>query len=872
MTTARRQFRTRKTTANRRGARDRCWCKFTGEALRTIAFPLGGIGTGTISLGGYGQLCDWEIFNRPGKGEFVPYSFFAIRVKPQGAPPVARVLEARRPGPYTSGWSGLSPDQVHGLPRFARAEFAALYPFARVDLSDPTLPVRVRLEAFNPFIPLNERDSSLPVAILRYRVTNRTDRRLAVSVAGSLLNVVGYEGREPIQGRRHPSLGLNRNRFVRQAPLAGLKMTSRKPSPDAPGFGSLALATTHKGRLSYLTHWGRGEHWDDCQRFWDDFVRAGRVQADEQGESCHGEGEHGSLVVSSVLQPRGSEVFTFLLGWHFPNRAYDRNPVGTRQHFRLRNWYADQFRDAWAAVLYTARNLDELERTSRLYASTWAESTLPAPLIDAVTSQVSILRSQTCFRTHDGRFFGYEGCRDQSGCCPMNCTHVWNYAQAAAFLFPSLERTMRDTDFGFNTGPDGNMAFRTLLPLSKRRWQFKPAADGQMGTILRLYREWQLSGDRVFLERHWPAARRALEFAWQAGSWDADVDGVMEGEQHNTYDIEFHGPNTMTGTLYLGALKAAAIMARELNDERAARKYEALAEQGGRKLDRLLFNGRWYVQKGVDTRTTPYQFGRGCLSDQLIGQWLCEVVGLGYVLPAAHVRKALRSIFEHNWKPDLSEHASVQRVYALNDEAGLLLCTWPEGGRPPLPFIYADEVWTGIEYQVAAHLIYEGFVDQGLTIVRGVRNRYDGAKRNPFDELECGHHYARALASWSLLLAASGYRYSAPRRMIGFAPRISPRRFACFFSTGTGWGLFRQAVIGRRHTVELDLRYGTAALDTVLLRWAGRGKPPAKPTCTARVGRRMLPVRLTARRGEFRVQWDATVTLHAGQRLRIHIE
>ena len=777
-----------------------------GQALPMVAFPLGGIGTGTVSLGGFGQLQDWEIFNRPGKGELVPLSFFAIWMKPKGGRPIARILEGRRLPPYQRSWQGVSAFELWGLPRFRHSTFAGQYPFARVDLSDPRLPATVQLEAFNPFIPQNEIDSSLPVAILRYTVTNRTRQPLAVSVAGCLTNVVGYEGREPFVGRKHPSLGRNRNELVREKSLIGLRMTSAKPGPSAPGFGSMALATTHRGRLSHLTHWLRGEHWDDMHAFWDDFTDDGVVRGDARGVSAEGEAEHGSLVPSAVIAPGRSQAFTFMIAWHFPNRAYDRNPVNWPQKFRLRNWHTDRFADAWSVVRYVAENLERLEDRTRAYTDTLSASTLPGVVLDAAGSQASILRTNTVYRTDDGKLYGYEGTRDQSGSCPLNCTHVWNYEQTLAYLFPSLERTMRDTDFSWNTKPDGYMAFRTLLPLGRQLWEFKPAADGQMGCILKLYREWQMSGDRQFLADLWPQARRALGFAWKPGGWDADRDGVMEGEQHNTYDIEFFGANTMMGTLYLGALKAAAIMAREVGESKPADQYEALARKGSAKLDRMCFNGRWYEQRGVDVRKTKYQFGRGCLSDQLLGQWFCEIVGLGDVLPRRHVRRALQSIFAYNFRADLSDTHSVQRTYALNDEAGLLLCTWPDGGRPPLPFIYADEVWTGIEYHVAAHLICHGLVDQGLTIVKAARDRYDGAKRNPWNEIECGHHYARAMASWSLIPALSGYAYSAPRQMIGFAPRVTPTDFASFFSTGDGWGLFRQTFRAGRQTAELELR------------------------------------------------------------------
>ncbi|MEM2885694.1 MAG: GH116 family glycosyl hydrolase, partial [Thermoproteota archaeon] len=376
-------------------------------------------------------------------------------------------------------------------------------------------------------------------------------------------------------------------------------------------------------------------------------------------------------------------------------------------------------------------------------------SSLPGTVLDAVSSQMSIVRTNTCFRAENGDFFGFEGCGPSIGCCPMNCTHVWNYEQALAYLFPSLERTMRRVDFLVNTEPDGKMAFRTRVPTSAYvPWDFHPAADGQMGCILKLYREWLLCGDRGFLEELWPHAKRALEYAWT--SWDADRDGVMEGVQHNTYDIEFHGPNTMTGTLYLGALLAASKIAEELGDGVSARNYLDVYSKGREKVERELWNGEYYVQKCVGKE--KFQYGSGCLSDQLLGQWFAKVVGLGYLLRKERVRKALGSIFRYNWKGDLLDHVNCQRVYAINEEAGLLVCTWPKGGRPKSPLVYADEVWTGIEYQVASHMIYEGMVEEALTMVKAARDRYDGEKRNPWNEVECGDHYARAMSSWALLL------------------------------------------------------------------------------------------------------------------------
>jgi hypothetical protein len=163
------------------------------------------------------------------------------------------------------------------------------------------------------------------------------------------------------------------------------------------------------------------------------------------------------------------------------------------------------------------------------------------------------------------------------------------------------------------------------------------------------------------------------------------------------------------------------------------------------------------------------------------------VVDLGKMLPHEHIRSALGSIFRYNFRENFDDFPNTQRIYALNDEAGLLLCSWPKGKRPAIPFPYSDEVWTGIEYQVAAHLIYEGRIDEGLTMVSAVRDRHSGANRNPWNEVECGNHYARSLASWAILLALGGQHYRAHSGELDFAP-AAPGPFRGFFSTGSAWG------------------------------------------------------------------------------------
>ncbi len=843
---------------------------FEGDSLKEIAFPLGGIGTGTVSLGGRGNLRDWEIFNRPGKGVNLPFTFFALHFEDETGRSAVRVLEGPLTPPYT-GRDGIKRTEVPGLPRMESARFFGEYPFARIEMTDGGLPLGVTLEAFNPFIPLDPEASGIPAAVIRFRIRNLSSKTVRITVAGSIMNPVGFDGEGEIGGLENDKFGQNLN-AVRKAPsLSGLVMTSTRPDAKSSGFGTLALATP-LADITYVSHWERGDWWDDLQIFWDDFSKDGRLKdLDDGSPSPDKRSDVGSLGVSASLGPFEETSIPFILAWHFPNYKDYFDVVPKQRGGMFRNQYAARFADAWAAAEHLVRNLPDLERRSRLFHEALFSSTLPPYVLDAVSSQMSIIRTTTCLWLDGQGFFGFEGCNDKAGCCPLNCAHVWNYEQSLAFLFPSLERSMRETDFLSQVKPDGGMMFRTSLPLkSGVLWDFKPAADGQLGRIISLYRDWQLSGDNSFLKRLWPDAKRALEYAWT--SWDADRDGLMEGEQHNTYDIEFYGPNSMMGGFYLGALLAGSRMAAAMGDPGSAARYLEVFEKGKKRYDDLLWNGEYYVQKYDRVMEKKYQYGEGCLSDQLLGQWVSMVAGLGRFLPEDRLKSTLGSIFRYNFLTDFRDFSNVQRTYALNDEKGLLLCSWPKGGRPPLPFVYSDEVWTGIEYQVASHLLYEGMLEEGLSIVKGVRDRYDGRRRNPWDEVECGHHYARAMSSWGLLLALSGYSYSGVDMTIGFEPKLYPEDFRTLWTTGSGWGSYSQELAAENNlTLTLSAASGELRLKefSFLLPPAVREKALAGVEGT--LGTAKFTPETVRNQGRVAVRWDKPVVIRPGDDLKIEI-
>lgn len=496
-------------------------------------------------------------------------------------------------------------------------------------------------------------------------------------------------------------------------------------------------------------------------------------------------------------------------------------------------WYATQFDSIQVLADFWKTNHAELRRRSALFRDTFYDTTLPPAVVEAVAANLTILKSPTVLRQHDGRLWCYEGCTDTGGCCSGSCTHVWNYAQAICHLFPSLARGMRQTEFFESQDKTGRQAFRGNLPIAPGGGSFD-AADGQLGGIMKAHREWRASGDQKWLRAFWPRVKRSLDYMVE--KYDPRHTGLLEEDHHNTYDINYFGPDGHCGSFYLGALAAAVKMGQAAGDDVSL--YEELLEKGKKRMVAELYNGEYFIQivqkEGLDSNFRPinpddqsaayrqvaeivnlqgpkYQYGTGCLSDGVLGLWMADVCGIDdEIIDREKARSHLLAIHKYNLKHDLSAHANPQRpTFAMGDDGGLLLCSWPRGGKPLLPFVYSDEVWTGIEYQVASHLMLLGCVEEGLDVVRTCRLRYDGVRRNPFNEYECGHWYARALSSYGLVQGLTGVRYDAVDKTLHVDSQIGD--FRSFLCTNTGFG----TVELKNGKVSVDVKSGKIPIDKV---------------------------------------------------------
>jgi uncharacterized protein (DUF608 family) len=795
---------------------------YTGRKTKEISFPLGGIGTGSIGLGGNGSLIDWEILNRPNKRSINAFSHISIKAERNGQVMDARVLQGDLQPPYMgqsrrgagshSGY-GFGPDipTMAGLPHFRNVEFQGQFPIAVLRFSEPGFPGHVSMTAYNPFIPLNDRDSSIPGAFFEVELENTWGEELLYTVCLSTGN--------PSDDKQ------TLNSYERCRKEAGgtvhlLKLSSRLSDPGHPGHGDLCMATD-AADISYQQYWYRGEWLDTLEMFWRDFGEPGklanRVYTDHSS-SDKVRKDMASLAAHVAVGPGGKRKVRFVICWSFPNVHNFWNPEQEGTTF-WNNYYNTLFSDSTASAKYA------LEHWQRLYGETLAfknalfESTLPEVVKEAVSANLSVLKTPTTLRLADGSFYGFEGCLEDEGSCEGSCTHVWNYAYALPFLFPRLERSMRDLDYRYNQRWDGKMSFRLMLPPGREASQFRACADGQFGGVIKMYRDWKISGDTEWLRTHWEAIKQSIAFAWAKTNedrWDPEQTGVLTGRLHHTLDMELFGPSSWLNGFYLGALQAGARMARHLGETDTAELYERLFRSGKAWTDGHLFNGEFYghridlSDKSIlltfgeeavrrywheERHEIKYQIGQGCAIDQVVAQWHANLCGLGELFDREQTITALKALYRFNYKPSLRNEANTWRLFALNDEAGMVICSWPEGAyKPYVPVPYATEMMTGMEYQAASHMIQEGLVEEGVSIVQSIRDRYDGEKRNPWNEMECGSNYARSMASYSLLNAFGGFQFDAVRGMIGFHPvRLSEGRFQTFWSLGSGWGTFEMS-------------------------------------------------------------------------------
>jgi len=794
-----------------------------------IGMPIGGLGTGQVYLSGDGELWYWNLTAQKRK-----------KNNPKGPgfmqPDVAKGL----PG---QGFALQVGGKIHPLNSegFGEVTFTNHYPMAQVDYSDKGCPVKVQLEAYSPFVPLDRDASSYPVIVMRYTVTNRSSETQEIALAGWIQNF--WRGKT----------GAKVSTYQELENIATVECSGGTPNSNGVALGILGDEAPELMSVQKAKPGAEG-------------VFEGGAGAQ------NGKADAASIGRKFSLKAGESRTVSFVVSWRIPvvnyGTGFGKKTSPGRYH------YATQWPSAAKAAAQLSGSEDKLYGMTKRWVDAWYDSTLPYWFLERAFIPINCMQTQTVQRVipkgaKEDIYNMEEGVR----CCPGNCTHVWNYAQGLARIFPEIERECRDRieyGLGFDKS-NGEISFRYNVPGKRDR---NDALDGTCGTIIRVLRESQMTTDLSFLESIWDRVKLSMDGVIK--HWDPDEDGVLSGAQHNTLDEPWHGKVHWLINVYHAALKAAATMARQMKQPAVAERYDKIVAKGAPIMVKELWNEEfgYYIHIPPDDEARMHGSTNGCHIDQVLGDsWLYEV-GLDPVLPRDKTRKALQALWKYNFTPDVGAFRKIMkngRYYAAAGDAGLVMCSFPHGKIEPKSGNknyagYLNECMTGFEWQVAAHMIREGMVEEGLAIGRAIYDRYSADRRNPYNEVECSDHYSRAMASYGAYLAVCGYRYDGPTGKLGFGPKLNPEEFRAAFTTAEGWGRFTQKVEAGKLSARIELQYGELkltefALDTV-------DGVDAK-SATVSIDGNPIPATLEVEAGRYVLRFESQVSLKSDQELTV---
>ncbi|MDP2339124.1 MAG: GH116 family glycosyl-hydrolase [Bacteroidota bacterium] len=774
---------------------------YSGNYLTGIDFPIGPIGGSVIRMNGKAERNWWHIFNnyeeRPGSG-VVPNSFFAIRTS-AGRSNIVRALQTSPIGLF-SAMSGLS--------------FQGEYPFGWYNFSDKSLPVNVKMEAYNPLIPMDLKNSSIPCAIFRITVKNTSHTNIKVSLLSSQQNAVGFNGYGTIEGideRNFSGYGNNSNCIVSDSTSTSLKMK---------GVGGSMQLTSYETAMSYSASW------NTLETLYNDFLNDGVITGSTNASSpSKGTTIDGVLSKTFTLRPDQERIVTFVLSWYFPDGTFGLKSIPQWYFPNGGEYYQNWWTDANDVDCYVKSNFNLLDSITRLYHNTMYSSNIPRYILDRITSNISVLKSPTAFWTKNGYFGLWESTSSKEGWFG-NCKHVYHYAQGHARLFPELGRILRRQDLNTQLG-------NGLLP--SRDGQALNAMDGHFGTILGIYREHLLTNENNWLSSVWERTKKAMDYA--ISTYDSNQDGMLSDvSYHNTLDCNVSGTSPWIGSLYLAALKASELMANIMGDSVSKKRYYNIFSKGVLNQDsQLWYDSLGYYKEKPANLANTLIMGDAVSIDMLLGQWWANQLDIGQIYPRDRTTTSLLKIYNTNRYTDSgSGYAPSFRDFLGTGDTGWEMFKFP-GFIPSNVILYYDEVMSGFEYAAAATMLQYGMLTEGLTMINEISKRYDGRFRakgevhmaenstvfgcgSPFGEDECGDFYGRALSSWSVLLALQGFVYDGPNQTIGFKPTWRPDDHASFFSAAEGWGLYTQTRKSSNQLSKIDVKYGNIKIKKILLK------------------------------------------------------
>jgi len=772
--------------------------------LKYVGMPVGGLHAGTVYAGGDGRLWLWQIYNKTCEGSHEGIepktitwndgtSDRTIRSRDGSAyidPAIADNLRVLEQGfAVKVVIKGKTFVKELNEAEWGEIIFKPAYPLATVEYKSKGFPVAVHLKLYSPFIPLDAENSALPATILRLTVNNTTDSHIHVSILGWMEN-----GANKLSGKDDTGRRINTASAMGKA--TGIFSSFNTDNDE------LKRAGDH-GTMCFMLHTANGHALADitpwpvtAQHFDLPVMASASVAAPEKLV--------GGICIKQDLAPGKSVTADYSICWHLnnPHAQLEKLVKDAGAGY----YYGSRFKDAREVSQYLEANFERLSNETELWSATWNDSTLPAWFLERTFINIGTLATANTYRFADGRFWSWEGV----GACPGTCTHVWQYAQAMARIFPSLERDTRQrVDLGVGFKED------TGAILFRGEDETHPAIDGQAGTILRFYREHQMSPDNTFLQTNWPKIKKAVQFMLDQ---DKNGDGMTDTPMENTLDAVWEGEIAWIVGLCVAAASAAHAMALEMNDQPFAQVCEKYVSNGSKNMEKELFNGEYFIHRpdAVKGRKELGSYNT-CHIDQVYGQSWAFQVGLPRIISKEKATSALKALWKYNFTTDVGPYIKTHtggRPYALAGEGGMIMNTNPHNEPKPYgenitwQLGYFHECMSGFEHQVAAHLMAEGMTDESLILTRAIHERYHAAKRNPFNEIECSDHYARAMASYGTFVTACGFEYHGPKGYIKFAPKWNRADFKAPFTAAAGWGTYTQKLTGQKQEHSLELKYG----------------------------------------------------------------
>jgi uncharacterized protein (DUF608 family) len=826
--------------------------------LQYIGMPVGGIGAGCVYLGGDGRLWLWDIFNQNQTG--VIYKEIPWHESPvdrgrniltpfDGANYVVPVKDVR---PLDQGFAlkfefdgktvikRLQPDDWDEI------AFEATYPMATVHYTDSKLPVTVSAKIYSPFIPLDQDNSGLPATIYSFQIENNSNSEVKVSLTGWLENKCSIYYEKSDQFNRINSAMQTGDSWM----VKGISHDKNWGDGNmrlAPDFGELVIISLNPGALVNTDA---------------DLLDATLFAKENKDKTTKRFDQKliGSVSNSASLSAGSSEELNFAFCWYFPNISFAQITTDNKRY------YTNKFKSVDEVAAYISQNFKKLSTQTQLWCDTWyTQSTLPHWLLERTIANTSTLATTTSHWFASGRFYGWEGV----GSCPGNCTHVYQYAQAMGRLFPALERDQRERiDLGLAFYDDGHIGFRAEA-------DHNPAIDGQCGRVLGVYREHQMTNDYAFLKRNWPKTKMAVQFIINQ---DKNGDGMLDTPLENTLDAQWPGEIAWLVGLCIAAVKAGELMADEMGDTQFAATCKDFAAKGKANMESQLFNGEYFIHK-PDAKLGKTVLGsyNTCHIDQVYGQsWAFQVGITDRIIDKEKTLSALKALWKYNFTTDVGPYIAVHkggRGYALPGEGGVIMNTNPQNDPEPFgvkdawQMGYFNECMSGFEHQLASHYMAEGMTDEALIATRTIHDRYHACKRNPFNEVECSDHYARAMASYNTYITTCGFAYHGPKGYLRFSPKIQKENFKAAFTSAKGWGTYSQLIEKGTQVHKIAVKYGS--LDLQLLSFDKH--PKVKDKVMVMLDDKPVEFSHELNNGAFGVALHNRVTIGEGQALLVRI-